>query len=170
MALPGGTADNRPMRVTLTRAADQVDAAALIWAETTAARDGEATVPTLDEARPVIQAVIDSSPRSFLLTATDSDDTALGFAAVEPTQQPAAAELRYLGVHPRSWGNGVAQLLLKELAQRANDLEFQTVQLSVYADNVRAVALYERLGWKPDGEPTPHPRSGRLEQRYILNP
>ncbi|MEU4396201.1 GNAT family N-acetyltransferase [Kribbella sp. NPDC023855] len=156
------------MRATLTRSADQVSAAALIWAETTAARDGESVVPTLDEARPVIQAVIDSSPRSFLLMATDPAGTALGFAAVEPTQQPSVAELRYLGVRPRAWGRGVAQLLLNELAQQAKPLEFQTLQLSVYADNLRAVALYERLGWKPDGDPTPHPRHGRLEQRYLF--
>ncbi len=159
------------MRVTLTRAAAQLDDAALIWAETTAARDGEPTVPTLDEARPVIQAVIDSSPRSFLLMAADPDGTALGFAAVEPTQeQSSVAELRYLGVHPQAWGRGVARLLLNELTQHAQALAFQSLQLSVYTDNERAVGLYERLGWKSVGEPTPHPRHGRLEERYTLTP
>jgi len=64
----------------------------------------------------------------------------------------------------------VAQLLLNELTQQAKVLAFQSLQLSVYADNERAVGLYERLGWKPAGEPTPHPRHGRLEQRYTLIP
>jgi ribosomal protein S18 acetylase RimI-like enzyme len=42
------------------------------------------------------------------------------------------------------------------------------VQLLVYADNVRAIALYRRLGWQPAGEPAPHPRTGKPEQRYEL--
>jgi hypothetical protein len=33
---------------------------------------------------------------------------------------------------------------------------------------VRAVALYERLGWESVGVPTPHQRTGKPEQRYEL--
>jgi len=40
--------------------------------------------------------------------------------------------------------------------------------LSVYLDNRKAVALYERLGWRPVGRPAPHPRTAKPEQRYEL--
>ncbi|MEV6281514.1 GNAT family N-acetyltransferase [Kribbella sp. NPDC051770] len=156
------------MKVTLTRGATAVDQAAQIWAETTAARDGETTVPGLELARPVIQSVLDGSPRSFLLMAYAPETTdAVGFAAVGPVDAT-VAELRYLGVRPSAWGGGVARSLLAELPTRASELGFEGLRLSVYVDNVRAVELYERMAWIADGEAVPHPRSGRLEQRYVL--
>lgn len=157
------------MKVTLTREATEVGQAAQIWAETTAARDGETTVPGLDLARPVIQSVLDASPQSFLLMAYFPETTdAVGFAAVEPVDAT-VAELRYLGVRPSAWGGGVARSLLTELPTRASGLGFKSLRLSVYVDNVRAVELYQRLAWIADGESVPHPRSGRLEQRYVLS-
>jgi ribosomal protein S18 acetylase RimI-like enzyme len=164
-----GVTKMRGMKVTLTRSASEVDQAAQIWAETTAARDGETTVPGLDLARPVIQSVLDTSPRSFLLMAYLPEATeAVGFAAVEPVEER-VAELRYLGVRPSAWGGGLARTLLNELPTRASGLGFTSLRLGVYVDNVRAVELYHRLNWLADGEPVPHPRSGRLEQRYVLN-
>ncbi|GAA0615931.1 GNAT family N-acetyltransferase [Kribbella sandramycini] len=157
------------MQMTLTREAAEVDQAARIWAETTAARDGEATVPSLDLARPVIQSVLDASPQSFLLMAhLPETPDAVGFAAVEPVEA-AEAELRYLGVRPSAWGSGVARSLLTDLPTRASELGFKRLRLSVYVDNVRAVELYQRLAWVADGAAVPHPRNGRLEQRYVLS-
>jgi hypothetical protein len=43
-----------------------------------------------------------------------------------------------------------------------------TVELMVYLEGSRALRLYERQGWSADGDPTPHPRTGRLEQRHAL--
>lgn len=40
--------------------------------------------------------------------------------------------------------------------------------LSVYADNERAVRLYERLGWRRESAAHPHPRTGKPELRYAL--
>jgi ribosomal protein S18 acetylase RimI-like enzyme len=45
---------------------------------------------------------------------------------------------------------------------------FTDAQLMVYVSNDRAVDLYQRLGWRPEGSPTPHPRTGKPEQRYRL--
>ena len=41
-------------------------------------------------------------------------------------------------------------------------------ELAVYVENVRATALYQRLGWRACGAPAPHPRTGQPEQRYEL--
>jgi ribosomal protein S18 acetylase RimI-like enzyme len=56
------------------------------------------------------------------------------------------------------------QFLAAELAGAG----FLDAQLLVYADNGKAVRLYEQLGWRPEGPLAPHPRTGRAEQRYRL--
>ena len=46
---------------------------------------------------------------------------------------------------------------------------FTAAKLAVYADNPRAVRLYEHLGWRRHGDPEPHPRSSRPEEEYRLS-
>ncbi len=81
------------------------DAVAQLWAETTAARDGRDEVAPLDRSRPVIDAVLDGSPRSVLLVGRD-DQQVVAFAAAAPVDER-TAEVRYIGVSPRAWGGGV---------------------------------------------------------------
>jgi ribosomal protein S18 acetylase RimI-like enzyme len=147
-----------------------IDAAAQIWAEATAARDGRAEVAALEDSRPVIQDVLDRSNRALLLIARSADGTAAGFAAIEPVadRSESTAEIAYFGVSPRLWGQGVGESLLREAQQRLKATGYARVELSVYVANKRATALYERVGWRPVGEPTPHPRTGKPEQRYEL--
>jgi ribosomal protein S18 acetylase RimI-like enzyme len=147
-----------------------IDEAARIWAEATAARDRRAQVPALDVSRPVIQDVLDRSPRAFLLIARSADGTAAGFAAIEPAPGNAtAAQVSYIGVHPRLWGQRIGETLLLETCRRLRTAGYASVQLSAYADNHRAAALYQRLGWRPADPPTAHPRTGKPEQRYELH-
>jgi ribosomal protein S18 acetylase RimI-like enzyme len=93
--------------------------------------------------------------------------SAAGFAAVEPAGER-RAQVSYLGVRPGSWGRGVAELLLRGVRSRLAATGYRSAELQVYVDNARAVALYERLGWRPLGAPAPHPRTGKPEQRYEL--
>lgn len=155
-------------------AATRVDDAALIWAAATAARDGDDEVAGLNLARPVIEGVLARSLRALLLVAVDDTDRAVGFVAAEPVTEPVAddgrAELSYLGVHPDAWGLGVGRALMAELPARLAAAGYTEAQLLVYVDNAPAVRLYERYGWRRHGSPTVHPRSGRLEQRYVLDP
>ena len=169
--MPGGRGQTLSVDVIeAPRGSRLVDDAARIWAEATAARDGHAEVAGLELSRPVIQGVLDGSPRALLLIAS-LGGVAAGFAAVEPLAgtSESAAELRYLGVHPRMWGQGVGEALLSDLPGRLREAGFGRVVLSVYVDNGRAIALYGRLGWRAGGAPTANPRSGRLEQRYELS-
>ena len=164
------------------RGSGDIDVAAQIWAEATAARDGDEEVADLSASRPVIEAVLARSPESFVLIARAdagvSDGSAAdhnaggntvgaGFAAVEPTGE-GRAQVSYLGVRPGSWGRGVGELLLREVQSRLAGTGYRTAELCVYVDNARAVALYERLGWRPCGAPAPHLRTGKPEQRYKL--
>jgi ribosomal protein S18 acetylase RimI-like enzyme len=140
-----------------------------IWAEATAARDGHDEVPGLDVSRPVIQCVLDRSSRALLLIARSADGTA-GFAAIEPLAggSNVVAQVSYVGVRPRLWGQGVGERLLLEMRWRLRAAGYARVELSVYVDNRRAAALYERLGWRPRGVPAAHPATGKPEQRYEL--
>lgn len=159
------------VKVVVAEAGEYVDDAAQIWAEATAARDGDADVVPLALSRPIIEAVVNSSDRSLLLIALDADRDALGFAAAEPTSDAGdrRAELRYLGVRPDAWGEGIAAQLLTALRRQLKAVGFTMAQLLVYAENTRASALYQRLGWTACGGPNPPPRSGRPEQPYRLN-
>jgi ribosomal protein S18 acetylase RimI-like enzyme len=146
-----------------------VDEAARIWAEATAARDGDREVASLAEARPVIEQALGQSPRALLLVAQDGGEPA-GFAVIGPLdgQDEATAQVSYVGVRPGMWGRGVGETLLREAARRLRGAGYRRAVLHVYTSNDRAVALYERLGWRPTGAPSAHPRSGKPEQRYEL--
>jgi ribosomal protein S18 acetylase RimI-like enzyme len=157
------------------RGSQELDDAAQVWAEATAFRDGESEIAGLSDSLPIIEAVLDRSPQAFVLLARADGGGAAGFAAVEPitaentTDKIASrAEVAYLGVRPGMWGRGVAQLLLREVRARLTSAGYTHAELSVYAANVRALTLYERLGWQPIGAPTPHRRTGKPEQRYEL--
>ena len=78
------------------------------------------------------------------------------------------AEVRYVGVIPRAWGGGVGTRLMTELRSALAGAGYERAELMAYLDNSRALRLYERQGWSADGDPTPHPRTGKLEQRYTL--
>lgn len=146
---------------------DDRDAVAQLWAETTAARDGRNEIAPLDKSRPVIDAVLDGSARSVLLVGRD-DQQVVAFAAAAPVDEQ-TAEVRYVGVSPRAWGGGVGTRLMTELRSALVGAGYERAELMVYIDNSRALRLYERQGWSANGEPTPHPRTGKLEQRYKLS-
>ena len=70
-----------------------------------------------------------------------------------------AAQVSYIGVHPRQWGQRIGETLLLETCRRLKTAGYASVELSVYVDNHRAAALYQRLGWQAIGPPTAHPRT-----------
>jgi putative acetyltransferase len=152
------------------RGSRELEDAAQIWAEATAFRDGEREFADLADSVPILEGVLDRSPQSFVLLAQADGGVAAGFVAVEPVAGTSStrAEVSFLGVRPSMWGRGVAQLLLWQVQSRLATAGYTYAELSVYVANTRAVTLYERLGWKPAGTPTPHRRTGKPEQRYEL--
>ena len=144
---------------------EHVDTAALIWAHAVAKRDGYDEVPSLEAARPGVESALANEP-SLLLIARDGGQ-AVGFLAGGP-QETDTAYINYVGVHPDAWGKGVGEALLRALPDVLIKHGYEKAELLVYADNERGVRLYERLGWIKVGAPVPHPRNGRLEQRYAF--
>lgn len=144
-----------------------VDVAAVIWAHAVAARDGYDEVPTLEEARPGVESALANEPALLLLALEGGQ--AVGFLAGGP-QGTDTAYVNYVGVHPGAWGKGVGEALLRALPEALIKNGYEKAELLVYVDNVRGVRLYERLGWIKVGDPVPHPRNGRVEQRYAFSP
>lgn len=147
-----------------------IDGAARVWADATAFRDGNPEAAPLEKSRPLIARVV-GQPRSVLVVALDDTEQVAGFAAAAPAIEgegniTGTAEVEYVGVRPGGWGTGLARGILELLCAELAADDFTRAQLLVYVSNRRAVALYERLGWRAEGSPQPHRRTGKPEQRY----
>jgi ribosomal protein S18 acetylase RimI-like enzyme len=158
---------------------DDIDGAAQVWAEATAARDGDDEVASLSDSRPILLRAL-AGPGAEFTVAVDGDRM-VAFATAGQAQNDGSiagggdaaggrfAEVSYVGTAPDRWGEGLAAMVLRALARQLADADYDAAQLLVYADNAGARQLYERLGWVADAAPpTPHPRTGRPEQRYLL--
>lgn len=156
------------IEIVVARRGEYLDEASQIWAEATAARDGDAEIAPVEVSRPILDSVVNGSTGAVLLIAVDDRGASVGFAAAQPVASELAhrAEPRYIGVRPRAWGTGVAAQLLLALERELRSRGFVEATLYVYLDNHRAVDLYRRLGWRPQAEVRVHPRSGRREQLY----
>ena len=155
-----------------TRDPKLVTQAATIWAEATAHRDEvEASDVAIDESIPLIEDVLSASEHSFLLAIADDDEGIVSFAAVEPDREgasPDRGELRFLGVAPEHWGEGWARRLLIALPEACREEGFHDVVLWVYADNTRAIWVYEAMGWNATGRTRRHPATSRIEAEYRM--
>lgn len=57
-----------------------------------------------------------------------------------------------MGVHDAYCGKGIGSRLLKELLSMADDwLNLKRIELTVYTDNVPAIALYKKNGFETEG-------------------
>jgi hypothetical protein len=149
--------------------AHDVDDAAQIWAEATAARDGADDVPGLDisRPRPVIQGVLDRSRRALLLIARTADNIAGGFAVTEPLDGVGTtrAEVRYLGVRPDMWGQGMGDNCCESYAPGSPPRASPTPGSP--STQTTPGPSRSTSGWMaPLYAPFPHPRTGKAQQRY----
>ncbi|MDO5683521.1 MAG: GNAT family N-acetyltransferase [Propionibacteriaceae bacterium] len=118
----------------------------------------------------MIQEALDASERSFLLNLIQDDKT-LVFVAIQPAREAeddTVGELRYMGVAPGHWGEGWARRILVAVPGAMRDNGFDTGELWVYADNIRAIFVYEAMGWQGTDETRRHPVTNRVEQKFVL--
>jgi ribosomal protein S18 acetylase RimI-like enzyme len=84
---------------------------------------------------------------------------------------PEPAERRFgilaIATDPDVWGRGAGRALMQASEQRARELGFPVMTLTVHPDNHRAVAFYEQLGWTRTDEGT-GPWNGQM--RKVLAP
>lgn len=76
-----------------------------------------------------------------------------GWCGIQPVHGQARAHVGMLGMGllPVARGQGIGQRLLQVAADAALAYGFTRIELSVRADNARAKALYERMGFVHEG-------------------
>lgn len=94
---------------------------------------------------------------SFALLARDGEGRAVGYATVIVMPYRSEtwvgrgdrfAELDSLSVLPEARGQGVGEALVARVQDEVDALGIREVQVWAVADNTRAVAFYERLGFR----------------------
>ncbi|MEU4690348.1 GNAT family N-acetyltransferase [Actinoplanes sp. NPDC023714] len=137
------------------RSRDAVEAAR-IWARAAAVRDGLAPPSALASSLAGVERRLAQGGVLYLARV---GDRAVGFAVL------VGPELVYLAVDPDVWGAGVASRLLAHVDEEALRAGFESLELWVIDDNVRAKAVYERAGWTPTGDL--QDAGGRAERRLV---
>jgi len=82
------------------------------------------------------------------------DGKAIGSAGLHPAEQPRRAHVASIGmaVHDAYAGRGAGSALMAALVDHAERwLNYRRLELTVYVDNARAIALYERFGFQREG-------------------
>jgi GNAT superfamily N-acetyltransferase len=100
-------------------------------------------------------AVTSPDPQIGVLVA-EADGRVVGFAVIRPSADADAdastGELDGLYVDPASWGVGVGRDLLAAATAALRDRGFVEATLWTAAENHRPRRIYERAGWRADGE------------------
>jgi ribosomal protein S18 acetylase RimI-like enzyme len=94
------------------------------------------------------------APALLVRVAVDADDLVLGVALVslrgELLSHAPSAHLEVLAIHAAAEGRGIGRALLDSAEDAARAHGAQSMTLHVFANNTRARAVYERMGY--DGE------------------
>ena len=82
------------------------------------------------------------------------DGKAIGMIGLTRQDMPRRQHVGYLGmaVHDAYAGRGAGRALMAAVVELADDwLQLKRLELGVYADNARAIALYESFGFEREG-------------------
>jgi len=128
-------------------------------AEAVAAYLGDTAVMagTLQLPFPSIQAWRDRlarpNPLDYVLLA-EAEGVVVGGGSLHMNDRPRRRHAAMLGIGVRSshWGRGIGAALLNALTDAADRwLNIQRIELTVFTDNARAIALYRRFGFVLEG-------------------
>ncbi len=145
------------------RSAEGMYAAASIWARATAKRDNLVAPAPVEEKLPGIQQRLSTDAGSLHIAYLRGD--AVGFVLM--VTHATVLEVVYLAVAPEAWGSGIACRLLAYADDQARALNLSSLDLWVIDDNVRAVHVYERSGWRRTEDLKTQSSTGRTERRLV---
>ncbi|MEO7718623.1 MAG: GNAT family N-acetyltransferase [Capsulimonas sp.] len=93
-----------------------------------------------------------NAPNCYFLTIHEAaDKPSLGHVILRVIPKPhrTVGEIWYIGVHEEHRGKGIGAEALAALEVKARDLGVQQLDLQVFTDNDAAVALYDKVGYRP---------------------
>ncbi len=107
--------------------------------------------PPLAETRAFVENNIARGFPQFVVTV---DGAFAGWGDIIPMARPIYAHGGVLGIGfvPEFRGRGLGRALMGRLLAAAQEFGLKRVQLTVRADNKRAIGLYERIGFRHEGE------------------
>lgn len=135
------------------------DAAGLTALDRALARDGRGMVISEAQVRSDaaeaerLATLTEAAPSGSLclLAKVDADTVGAAELRVLSPRRCAHVGLLSLGVHPDWQGKGLGRALMVELIGHARAHSLRRLELCVRADNLRAIALYESLGFVTEG-------------------
>ena len=146
-------------RIILIRSARVEDAQAMVdYLKTTAGesnyltRSPEEVVITLPEEEAFLRLLI-KDERRFMLNAFDGDKLVGNIYLAERSSRKRIRHRASMGIAVIKdyWGLGIGRALMMAALQTAEKLGFEQVELGVYANNEKALKLYQSLGFEMYG-------------------
>lgn len=124
---------------------DEWDAVCDVWRAAAEARTGRAARPPRVVADQFVVVADDDGVVGILIGCAAREEGGTG----KPI--PGLAHLATVAVLPERWGQGIGAALVDRFLDEAWARDYDRAQLFTAADNTRAQALYERLGWTRSG-------------------
>lgn len=109
------------------------------------------------------------SPGNSAVWVLEESGRVLGHASARDTGAPGVQTLGMIIV-PEGRGRGGGRALLDEAIQHARDCRAHKLELEVWPDNARAIALYARVGFEVEGYRRDHyrRRDGTLRSTLLM--
>lgn len=117
-------------------------------------RTPEEVTYTIEQEQDLINRWLESE-RSTMIAVFDADGKrVLGSTSVNPIGDKARNRHRAgigISLFKELWGQGLGAILMTEIVDAARKIGYSQVELGVYADNGRAIRLYEKQGFETTG-------------------
>ena len=123
-------------------------------------------VPMTIEQEEAFLSTVNSTPYSRMYLIKDADKViANGYIYGSPRARISHKFTIAVSVLKTYWGTGVSQLLMQTLIDYAKSTGFtESIFLEVVSENIRAIKLYERFGFKSYGSVS---KAIKLPDRYL---
>lgn len=112
----------------------------------------ETNIPSIEKIESMLQTI--STNKLHVMFVIEFDNKIIAHVDISPKSSKRKLKHRCelgIGVLMAHWGNGLANAMLKEIINRAKELNYEQMDLIVLRENTRARKLYERNGFIETG-------------------